>query len=130
MLRRTRLFVLAASLSLACTVHARECADEESALAVNDCYTVRYAAADKALNSIYLQAMKDLSGEQKALLKASQLAWLKFRDASFSFVVESNKESRSFGTTAVLEYKAKMVEKRVLELRYLLTGPEGPVVKW
>jgi len=39
------------------------------------------AAADKKLNVAYQKAMADLDDEGKALLKASQRAWLTYRDA-------------------------------------------------
>lgn len=60
----------------------------------------------------------------------AQTAWLKYRVATFAFVIETNKDSRSYGAIAVAQCKAKVVEKRVLEPRHLLAGPEGPVVHW
>ncbi len=130
MLSIVRLISLAMIFSLSAIANAKECSDAENSINAIECYSARYVAADRALNAIYSKAMKELSTEEKSLLKASQLAWLKFRDASFAYVIESNKDSRSYGAIAVAEYKAKMVEKRVLELRYLLTGPEGPAVQW
>ena len=45
----------------------------------------RYVKADKAMNAIYKKLMGKLDAKQKAKLKASQIAWLKFRDADASF---------------------------------------------
>lgn len=74
--------------------------------------------------------MKTLPAGQKAKLKEAQKAWLKFRDLSLEFSKELNSEMRSFGSVVFADYKAKIVEKRVLELKYLMQSPEGPVVKW
>jgi uncharacterized protein YecT (DUF1311 family) len=41
---------------------------------------------DKELNRIYKELMKNLSPEERELLKQSQLQWVKFRDAEFKFL--------------------------------------------
>jgi uncharacterized protein YecT (DUF1311 family) len=107
-----------------------DCANEASAVSIADCHTARYIAADKAMNAVYNTAMKSLSEDEKTKFRDAQRAWLKYRDASFSLIIELNKDARSYGRIVVAEYKAKLVEKRVLEMKYILAGPESPPVVW
>ena len=111
-------------------VFAKDCATEKDNVSVALCHVARYAAADKKLNQVYSAAINSLSDTEKAKLKQAQQAWLKYRDAGFAFVIEANKDSRSYGTIFVADYKATFVEKRVLEIQYLLSGPEDPPIVW
>ena len=111
-------------------VMALDCTNAENTLAIVDCHTSRYQVADKELNSLYSKAMKSLTEPQQAKLKSAQKAWLTFRDASFAFVIEVNKDNGTYGNVVISDYKAKFVEKRVLELKYLLSSPEDAPVAW
>ena len=82
------------------------------------------------MNKVYGEAKKSLSPSAQQKLKEAQKAWLKYRDTGLVFAIELNKDLRSYGNIVVADYKATVVEKRVLELKYLMTGPEGPPVKW
>ena len=63
-------------------------------------------------------------------MKESQRTWLRYRDAAFALSIEVNKDARSYGDVVVADYKARVVEKRVLELKYLFQSPADPPVKW
>lgn len=123
----TTIFMLALTSS---SVLAKDCQSEQSAIDIADCHMARYALADKEMNRIFNVAMKSLSGDTKVKLKDAQKAWLKYRDASFAFVIELNKNNRSYGNNVVADYKAKLVEKRVQEMKYLLAGPADSPVAW
>jgi len=122
--------VFLAVLTVSGPVMAGDCANAENTLAIVDCHVARYAAADKELNAVYSEAMKSLSDAEKKKLKEAQKAWLKYRDAGIAFMLETNKDSGSYGNVLITDYKAKLVEKRVLELKYILSGPEGSPVAW
>lgn len=103
---------------------AQNCADEQDMVSITQCHENRYIKAEKELNDIYKQAMKSLPENEKLKLRQAQREWLKFRDASIDFVVEQNKETRSYGRIVIADYRASVVEKRILELKHLLSGPE------
>lgn len=105
--------------------YGADCGNAGDAVSIMQCHEQRYIKADKELNAIYRAAMKSLPENEKQKLQSAQKAWLKYRDASFDFVIEQNKENRSFGGISVSDYKASVVEKRVLELKHLLSGPEA-----
>lgn len=107
-----------------------DCNEATDTVSIQQCYEKKYSAADKELNAVYTEAMKTLSEPEKAKLREAQKAWLKYRDASFELYIEKNKDLRSYGSVAVADYKATLVEKRVMELKYILSSPEGPAVKW
>lgn len=124
------LIILLLTLSLGGIASAKDCSEEKDSVSIAQCHEQRYSEADKELNSVYSQAMKSLSDTEKQKLREAQKAWLKYRDSSFEFYIEKNKEMRSYGSIAVGDYKATLVEKRVQELKYILSGPEGPPVEW
>lgn len=80
------------------------------------------AVADKKLNAAYQKAMADLDDEGKALLKASQRAWLAYRDAEAARVAD---EMRG-GSAAPLLYAgtlATLTKERTARL--METSGEG-----
>lgn len=90
-----------------------------------------YIKADNELNAVYKEIMKTSSPELRDKLKQAQMAWLKYRDTSLALMIEHEKDSGSFGSLVVAKYKADMVEKRVLELRHVFSGPDSePVEGW
>jgi uncharacterized protein YecT (DUF1311 family) len=119
------------TLSLpAFSLYAHDCGNEPNTVAIEECHQKRYEKADRELNKVYAEIMKDLSPEGQKKLKEAQRAWLRYRDAAYAFGVEFHKESRSYGRVAFADYRATVVEKRVLELKYLTQSPADPVVKW
>jgi uncharacterized protein YecT (DUF1311 family) len=113
----TGLFVISNS------VIAEECSSRsEDSVFIMDCLSARYKAADQELNAIYSEAMKSLSSDRKKKLKESQEAWLKYRDASLAFITEVNRNTGSTGNFIIEDYRATLVKKRALELKYILKG--------
>lgn len=117
-------------LCVATIAIAEDCGKAGDTLSIIDCHEQRYVNADKELNSIYRQAMTNLPDKEKQKLQQAQKAWLKYRDTSIEFVIEQNRDTRSYGNIVIANYKATLVEKRVKELKHLLSGPEGPAVDW
>ena len=118
------------AFALSGSVMAKSCGDEANTIAIADCHQKQYKAADKELNAVYSEAMKTLEPAVKQKLKDAQKAWLKSRDANIAFMVEQNKDSGTYGGIVVADYKTKVVQKRVLELQYMLSGPESASVEW
>lgn len=117
-------------LCSALTLSAQDCSKAENTLAIVECHEERYKKADKELNKVYGESIKTLSPAGQQKLKEAQRAWLKYRETSFALVTELNKDLRSYGNVVIADYKATVVEKRVLELKYLFSGPADPVIKW
>ena len=121
---------LTVAICISTTVQAKDCADEGGGAEIAQCFEARYIAADKELNRIYSSALKDLSGGERKKLIEAQRAWVKYRDAGLAFMLEANKDTRSYGSIVVGDYKATVVEKRVRELKFILASPADPVVSW
>jgi uncharacterized protein YecT (DUF1311 family) len=114
----------------ALTLSARDCSKAENTLAIIACHEERYRIADNELNKVYGESMKTLSPAAQQKLKESQRAWLKYRDTGLALATELNKDLRSYGDVVIADYKATVAEKRVLELKYLFSGPAEPPIKW
>lgn len=83
------------------------------------------AAADKELNAVYKKVMAGLDDEGKALLKASQLAWIAFRDADAKFAADEMRD----GSAAPLLYSgtlARLTKQRVARLKECLGEAAAP----
>jgi len=61
------------------------CENRGSQAEASDCAYREYKAADAELNQIYGRLAATLDAEDKAQLKESELAWIKFRDSYCSF---------------------------------------------
>jgi uncharacterized protein YecT (DUF1311 family) len=109
---------------------AQNCGHAENTLAIIACHEKRYEKADMELNKVYGDVMRSLPPGGRQKLKEAQRAWLQYRDANLALAIEINKDLRSYGNVVVADYRATIVEKRVLELKYLMSGPEGPAVAW
>ena len=125
---RSTSLVLALSLSIA--AQAKECADEPGGSPMAECFRARYEAADAALNKVYNEALKGLSEPERTKLIEAQRAWLRYRDAGLALMIERNKDARSYGSLLVGDYKAKVTERRVQELKYIFASPAAPPVTW
>ena len=109
---------------------SENCGNAPDTASILACHSKRYEKADRELNKVYGETLKTLSPEGQQKLKESQRAWLKYRDAAYALAVEVNKDSRSYGSVVVADYKAAVVEKRILELKYVFQSPADPPVKW
>src|ERR1043166_3778994 len=83
------LFVpLLLSATLAKTQKERQiqpCESRGSQAEANDCAYQEYKAADAELNRTYSRLAAALDAEDKASLKDSELAWIKYRDSYCTF---------------------------------------------
>lgn len=121
---------LAMALCLPAAAQPKDCANEPGGAAMAECLAARYKAADQALNRVYNAALKDLSAAERAKLVEAQRAWLRYRDAGLALMIELNKDTRSYGSLLVGDYKATVTEKRVKELKYIFASPADPPVTW
>jgi len=101
--------------------------DEDSSTAgVLDAYGFAVQEWDKLLNENYKALMQRLNKEEQEKLRASQLAWIKYRDLEFAF----NKEhwGKFQGTMYVPfspGYQVNFVRERALRLGYYLEDLSG-----
>ena len=92
-MKRMVLCALVAALCVAAAAGARAqkqrkiqpCESRGSQAEANDCAYQEYKAADAELNRAYGQLAGVLDAEDKASLKESELAWIKYRDATCAF---------------------------------------------
>ena len=61
------------------------CEERSSQAEASACAYREYQAADAELNKVYNRLAAALDAEDKALLKASELAWIKYRDSNCTF---------------------------------------------
>lgn len=113
-----------------------DCANAQNTIEINFCADREYAAADAALNDIYKQALAAIAksdGEKpydpkswEAALRASQRAWIAFRDADCKGL-EPMQWSGGTGTTgAVLGCMTQLTQERIRVLKERFAEPEGP----
>lgn len=113
-----------------------DCANARNTVEINFCADREYAAADAALNDIYKQALAALAksdGEKpydpkswETALRASQRAWIAFRDADCKGL-EPMQWSGGTGTTAaVLGCMTQLTQERIRVLKERFAEPEGP----
>ena len=98
------------------------CANAQTQMEMNDCQAREYKRADAALNAAYKQLMAKVedAGERNAL-KASQLAWIKYRDANCEFESYLNKGGTMYSTVYDGCLTA-LTEERTRHLRDLLNN--------
>jgi uncharacterized protein YecT (DUF1311 family) len=77
---------------------------------------------DVELNKAYSALMSDLEASEKEALKASQKAWIKFRDQEFEFQTQNWTQNR-FGTSSrlsIAQYRCALIKARVVQLLHYL----------
>src|ERR1700750_2257162 len=85
------LFALCAAVTVAAGAKTQKqrqvqpCEGNGSQAEANDCAYREYKAADAELNRVYGQLAGVLDAEDKASLKESELAWIKYRDSTCTF---------------------------------------------
>lgn len=102
------------------------CGNAASTAEINRCFDLAYQAADTKLNKAYqeaLAAIKKSGGEKpydaaswEKALRASQNAWIAFRDADCSGLTPMSWGGGTGGTAAVLECMRAKTEARTKEL--------------
>ena len=91
--RTTMLCALLAALLLTAAAGAKTqkerqiqpCEERGSQAEASGCAHREFQAADAELNKAYNRLAGVLDAEEKALLKASELAWIKYRDTNCTF---------------------------------------------
>lgn len=84
MIKKTLLTLAVASFALAAGAQAAGCAKPRNAFDQVYCAGNLFSQSDKTLNQTFTELRKQLTTEQQATLKTSQLAWIKDRDAKCS----------------------------------------------
>ena len=95
---------------------AAPCGSESTTAAMRNCENLRYARAEKALDSAYAELLKQLDETGKAKLRSAQSAWLQFRQAEVDFEADTARG----GTLAPLlkiTAMANLTEARARELK-------------
>ena len=67
------------------------CAEAQSQAEMNICAGKEYKAADAELNQTYQKLSSMLDAEEKAQLKETETAWIKYRDLNCDFVADQYK---------------------------------------
>lgn len=90
----------------------------ESTQGMVECIDKAYRSWDAALNKVYGELMKQLDPKSAALLKASQLKWIAYRDAEKDFFAGPWTADRGTIIAVTLDQAgADIVKDRVLVLR-------------
>jgi uncharacterized protein YecT (DUF1311 family) len=103
-----------------------KCAEKDnSTVGMRNCMGEAYEMWDKELNKNYRDLMKSLSANGKKALKNAQSQWIKYRDAEFKLVDET--EGQNEGTIWLLVtdgHRLSFVRQRALELKGYLEKPD------
>lgn len=96
-----------------------DCSQAVSTAEMQTCANRLYQEADAELNRIYRQLFAQLSGQRKAQLKASQQAWLAFRDKNAAFAA-GVAEGGSMASLVEITELTAMTRSRTEQLRTYL----------
>ena len=117
-------------------LHAADCSSASATVEMNQCAEKEYAAADSELNAVYqatLAKIAKTTGEKpydakswEAALRASQRAWVGFRDAQCKGLVPMQWSGGTGSTSAVLNCMTTLTRERVAMLKDGSSGLEGP----
>lgn len=99
--------------------------------AMNDCARAEYTDADRSLNLIYQQVLKEYETDSgfTERLKLAQRAWLMFRDAELEALFPAGDKASVYGTTFPMcfdQWRTRLANERTAQLkRWLDRVPEG-----
>jgi uncharacterized protein YecT (DUF1311 family) len=128
---RIPLAIITALFAVSNVSSAKDCGEKYTgSIDIVECHDAELKSADKELNAVYNEAMKTRPAKEQQKLKAAQQAWLKYRDAGIAFMMVANEDMNLYGNIVVSDYRAKLTQKRVQELKHMLGGPEDPPVEW
>jgi uncharacterized protein YecT (DUF1311 family) len=119
------LLLLMNSFAIAQDQKKDPCADAQSQTEMNICWGKEYKAADAQLNVAYREFTSKLNPEETAQLKATQLAWIKFRDANCEFVADQYKGGSIRPMIAAM-CLADVTNARTSELKAQMKEREDP----
>lgn len=95
------ILVVGSLLGLPVSAHADSCMDKaQTQYDLNYCADTAFNQADKELNNIYKKILSEYADDPKFIekLKASQRAWLKFRDSEMEALFPHSDEDRYYGS--------------------------------
>jgi len=100
----------------------KHCIDSNSTTAgMNTCTFEAINSWDKEMNKVYKELMAALPVNQKAMLKKSQVTWLKFRDKEFNFLDNYYDNFQgSIWSNVLLGGKLNILKQRTLMLQAYL----------
>jgi len=96
-----------------------DCSQEVSTAEMQTCANRLYQEADAELNQVYRQLIAQLPAQRKTQLKASQQAWLAFRDKNATFAASVAEGGSIASLVGVTELTA-MTRSRTEQLRAYL----------
>lgn len=94
----------------------QDCAEAVSTAEMQTCANRLYHEADAELNQVYRQLIAQLSVQRKTQLKASQQAWLAFRDKNAAFAA-GVAEGGSMASLVEITELTAMTRSRTEQLR-------------
>ena len=113
-----------------------DCSNANNTLEMNFCADKEFAAADAELNAVYKRALARIAqsdGEKpydpkswETALRASQRAWVAFRDADCKGLVPMEWSGGTGTTAAVLGCMVQLTQARAKSLTERFAEPEGP----
>lgn len=113
-----------ASMLVLASASAKDCDNPQTQLDMNDCAAMEYQRVDSELNAVYAEYRKRLSPSQAQQLKAAEVAWIKFRDASCIFET-SEVEGGSIHPLVYHDCLATKTRERIAALKALASCKEG-----
>lgn len=128
------LAVCLAVIASAAAVRAQEnnidCESANTTVEMNFCADKDFAAADKSLNTAYRSAIAEVKGRNldppysakqfEDALRASQRAWIAFRDADCKDLVPQEWSGGTGTTSAVLSCMTEKTKQRIKDIERLL----------
>ena len=101
------------------------CPEARNQHELNQCAARARDKADAELNKVYRELMKDTGTTERAKLRATQLAWIKFRDAHCDYRTIGNKGGSIY--PMVFSFcLARITDARVKQLREILREQTEP----
>lgn len=113
-----------ASMLVLASASAKDCDNPQTQLDMNDCAVMEYQRVDSELNAVYAEYRKRLSPSQAQQLKAAEVAWIKFRDASCIFET-SEVEGGSIHPLVYHDCLTTKTRERIAALKALASCKEG-----
>ena len=111
-------------LALSAPALALDCSRQETEGAARECSGQRLRDADKKLNQTYTALLKRFDAKQQVMLRASERAWLAYRDAQCKMVA-SGVDGGSAQPMVTADCLGDLTRARLKELNYQLTCQEG-----
>lgn len=128
-----RTFVLVSATLLCCqNALADSCMQAaKTQMELNTCADTTFKKADKELNELYKKILAEYADDPKFIekFKASQRAWIKFRDAELDALFPHQDEDRYYGSIfpmCLASWRTTLTEERIAQLKkWSNKVPEG-----